>query len=141
MKSSMCPARSSRLVNWPRRRTRRVSAEKKISAWFSQEARMRGQPGAGLLRGVRGTVVHDQVNVPACGDGRVQEPQELDEGAGVVAGDRLGEDLAGVHVQRGDDGDGAVPDVLELPSGAPARRAGQVGVFAGAVFVYGFVDH
>jgi len=67
--------------------------------------------------------------VGACGDGLVEDAQEADERLGVVPGDRVGQDLAGVHVEGG--GDGAVADVLELSSGTPARVSGPVGVFAG----------
>ena len=45
--------------------------------------------------------------------------------------DRLGDHLPGGDVQRGDDGGGAVADVLELPRGRqpapPARRGGRSG--------------
>ena len=41
--------------------------------------------------------------------------------------DALGDDLAGGHVHRGDDGDRAVADVLELAAGVPARPGGMPG--------------
>jgi hypothetical protein len=56
--------------------------------------------------------------------------QEAGEGGGVVAGDRLGDDLPGGDVQRGDDGDGAVADVLEFPAGRAARGGQASGVLA-----------
>jgi hypothetical protein len=54
----------------------------------------------------------------------VQEAGERDR---VVAGDRLGDDVPSGDVQRGDDGDGAVADVLELPAGRAAGAGSRPG--------------
>jgi len=45
--------------------------------------------------------------------------------------DALGDDLAGGHVHRGDDGDGAVAGVLEFAAGVAAVPGGDPGVLAG----------
>jgi len=63
-------------------------------------------------------------------DALVKTVQEADEGDRVVAGDRLDDDLPGPDLQRGDDGHGAVADVLELAARPPARGARQLGIFA-----------
>src|SRR5450755_1697472 len=91
---------------------------------------VRGEPGAGRPGGVRRPVVHDQVNVQSRVGALVQAVQEAGEGDRVVTGDRLGDDLPGGDVQRGDDGDGAVADVLELPPGQPARPWRLAGMLA-----------
>jgi hypothetical protein len=75
-------------------------------------------------------VVHDQVNVQARVGALVQEMQEAGEGGRVVAADRLGDDLPGGDVQRGNDGDGTVADVFEFPSCQPARPGGPLGISA-----------
>src|ERR1039457_3690943 len=114
MNSRIFPARWAREVNSPRRSSRRWMMEKKISAMVSQEActggagdvetGAGGQPCPGGPGGVGRPVVHDQVDVQ-------------------VAGDGLAGDLAGDHVHRGDQGYGAVPDVLELaPLTVPGPR-------------------
>jgi hypothetical protein len=50
--------------------------------------------------------------------------------AEVVVADGLGDDLAGVHIQRGDDRHGAMADVLEFAAGYPAGRSAVFGVLA-----------
>src|ERR1035441_5913766 len=133
MNSRIFPARWAREVNSPRRSSRRWMMEKKISAMVSQEActggagdvetGAGGQPCPGGPGGVGRPVVHDQVDVQVAGDGLADEGQERAEGGRVVAGDDLAGDLAGDHVHRGDQGYGAVPDVLELaPLTVPGPR-------------------
>jgi transposase len=92
------------------------------------EPGVRGDPCPAGLGGVAGAVVHDQVDPQVRGRALIEHGQEPDEGDGVVAGDPLGDDLAGRHVHRRDDGDGAVPDVLELAAGVLAGAAG-VGLY------------
>src|ERR1017187_3386941 len=92
---------------------------------------MGGDPGPGGPGGMAGSVVHDQVNVQARVGALVQAVQEAGEGDRVVAADRLGDDLPGGDVQRGDDGDGAVTDVLELPAGRAAPAGGAPAVVCG----------
>src|ERR1017187_4942409 len=82
-----------------------------------------GQPCPGGPGGVGRPVVDDQVDVQVAGDGLADEGQERTERGRVVAGDDLAGDLAGDHVHRGDQGYGAVPDVLDLaPLTVPGPR-------------------
>ena len=54
---------------------------------------------------------------------------------GAVAVNPLRDDLASGHVHRGEDRDGAVPDVLDLPPGVPAGPAGDLGVLTGLAWM------
>ena len=74
---------------------------------------VRGDPGPGGGRGVARAVVHDQVNVPGRVGALVELLQEAGEGDRVVVLDRLGDHLPGGGLQRGDDGQRAVADVLD----------------------------
>ena len=69
-----------------------------------------------------GVVVTDQVHVQVGGDLLVQLGQELLELGGAVAAVDGADDLAGGHVQRGEQGGDAVADVVV---GAPLGHAGH----------------
>jgi hypothetical protein len=79
---------------------------------------------------VRGAVVQDEVDGQPRIEVLVEHGQEADERRRVVVADGLGDDLPGVHIQRGDDRHGAMADVLEFATGHPARRAAASGVRA-----------
>ena len=80
-------------------------------------------------------------DVGVVGDGSVDQAREPDEGLCVVPLDVFAQDLAAVYVEGGDDRDGAVADVFELPAGASAGAGGLVGVFAGAGGDAGLLVH
>ena len=92
---------------------------------------VRGDPGAGGLGRIDGPLSMNVDVQPRVG-ALVELVQEAGEGNLVVVLDRLGDHLAGGGVQRGDDGGGAVADVLELPPGPappppPARPRRPLG--------------
>lgn len=72
------------------------------------------------------------MDVLVWGDGRVELVEEGSERRCVVAGNDLGEDLAGAHIQGGDQRGGAVVAVLELLASGLARAGGTTGVAPGA---------
>ncbi|MDJ0341880.1 hypothetical protein QMK19_11925 [Streptomyces sp. H10-C2] len=90
--------------------------------------RMGGQPRLGVPGGVGGAVVEYDVDLPARNDRPVELVQEGGECRRVVAGDHLGEDLAGAHVESGDEGGGAVAPVLELLPGGSTRAYRTAGI-------------
>src|SRR5260221_934325 len=75
-----------------------------------------------------------EVNSPPRSSRRLgDEGHEGAEGRRVVAGDDLAEDLAGDHIHRGHQGNGAVPDVFELaPLTVPRPRSWRKSPSAGA---------
>jgi hypothetical protein len=127
VKRSIAAIRSVTLAKLSRRMACRVMIEKKTSTRFSQDPEVgvkcrviRGCRASQAHRGVfvGGVLVHHQVQSPArvgLGD-LFEEPQELLPGQA-----RLG-DLAGGHLERGEQGGGAVADVVV---GLALRVAGQ----------------
>src|SRR5450631_1713604 len=122
-------ARSSRLVNSPRRSTFRVRIENQISTMFSQDAwvgvwwtwnRGGAKPRLGDFGGVTGSVVHDQMDVQVVGNRLVDLGEELDERHRVVPFDDVAQDGAVDDVHRGHQRNGPVAAVLEFPPGRPA---------------------
>lgn len=92
---------------------------------------VRGEPRTRVLRAVTGSVVEHEVDLQHRVDSRVDLVEERAEVDGVVlAGDRLGEDLAAMHVERGEDAGGAVTDVHELSARQLAGAGGLVAVAA-----------
>src|SRR6266571_4926214 len=114
-------SRSSREVKSPRRSSRRASTPNHCSTMLSQDACF-----GVYVTSNRGWAV-SQVR----GDHLGQHVQEPGEGGGVAAVDALGDDLAGGDVHGGEEGDGAVAGVLELPPGVAAGNGGDLRVLAG----------
>jgi hypothetical protein len=86
------------------------------------------EPPAGRVGDVRRPVVEHQVHRKICGDTRVELVKEGDEVRGGVAVQAGGLDHpAAVHVQRSQQGRGAMADVLVLLAGRPAGATGWVG--------------
>jgi hypothetical protein len=92
------------------------------------------EPPAGRVGDVRRPIVEHQVHRKIGGDTRVELVQEGDEGRGGVAVQAGGlEGPAAVHVQRSQQGRGAVADVLVLLAGRAAggNWLGRPGAAAG----------
>ena len=83
---------------------------------MDMEARMRGQPAPDPRVFVSGVVVDDQMDIQGLRDVRVDMLQEVEILLMAMPLFALGEDLAGSDVQRGKEGQGAVPDVVEMVS-------------------------
>ena len=92
------------------------------------DLRMRHQERADRLCLVRREIVEDDVHFPRVGRSCHDLGQERDEGGAGVTRDGLAGDLAGALVQRREQGEGAVPVVLEAVAFRPSGRQRQDGV-------------
>jgi hypothetical protein len=94
------------------------------------EAGMLGQPGFDLGFGVGAVVVHDQVDLQLARHLAVDDPQEPEELLVPVPGEALTDHVAGQHVQRGEQGGGAVALVVVGDRAGPAGFDRQAGLGA-----------
>ena len=114
-------SRSATLLKTPRRMRCSVISAKKRSTKLSQEAevgvrqmeaRMRREPAPDLGRLVGGAVVDDQVQVEIRRCLLVDAFQKAQEFAMPMAGQAFADDHPGQHVERGEQGGGAVTFVV-----------------------------